>query len=234
MARKQNRKKDSDSVDETGVDEIEQEDVDGEEIDDDVDPDTLIEGVPDVPTQLPRPKPASSRPFSTLKANSEEGKYYEENILPTLDLALNKLILAIKYNIPKDIRSQYQDPSMVRTNHPEHAIGFDPINWLATFLKRYNPNVPPKLSSEEAARIIQSGFRGARARSAYRKMTKAKRDKEEAEEIANRREKAALKIQSVFRGHSVRLAMETGTLSTPTLPNKQINNNITEAEQNSE
>eukprot|EP00056_Hartaetosiga_gracilis_P003640 m.65607 g.65607 ORF g.65607 m.65607 type:complete len:185 (-) comp11530_c0_seq3:926-1480(-) len=82
--------------------------------------------------------------------------------------------------------------------------------------------------------VCDCSCRGARARSAYRKMTKAKRDKEEAEEIANRREKAALKIQSVFRGHSVRLAMETGTLSTPTLPNKQINNNITEAEQNSE
>eukprot|EP01147_Barroeca_monosierra_P010826 gene10826-2904_t len=176
------------------------------------DPDACIPGVPVPPPPLPRTKPVSDRLFTSLETISDEGLFLKERLWPTLELALEKLILAIKYNIPQEIRKQYQDPNMAFTRHPEHAVNFDPIQWLATFLKRHNPYNPPSLSREGAAQLIQAAFRGSRARKEYTIQREEARRRKEEQELANRREAAATKIQAVYRGHSVRLDLASGCL----------------------
>ncbi|EGD74056.1 hypothetical protein PTSG_05748 [Salpingoeca rosetta] len=179
-----------------------------------VDPDTEIPGVPPPPEQLPRTLPASARLFTILQPTSDEGVYLKEKLWPTLELALDKLILAIKYHIPRDIRQQYEDPSMAFTKHPEHAVNFNPIDWLGTFLKRHNPYNPPALTHDQAAARIQAAFRGSQVRKMYKVLREEARRKKEEEDLARRREAAALRIQAAYRGHSVRLELATGRLHT--------------------
>eukprot|EP00043_Microstomoeca_roanoka_P028945 m.20197 g.20197 ORF g.20197 m.20197 type:complete len:225 (+) comp8829_c0_seq1:228-902(+) len=179
---------------------------------DSVHPDALIPGVPKGITPLPRTLPVSDRLFSPLLASSEEGKYLKEKLWPTLELALDKLTLAIKYHIPRDVRQQYQDPGMARIRHPEHAINFRPIEWLATFLKRHNPYNPPALTPDAAAARIQAAFRGSQVRKRYKIQREEARHQKEQELLAQRREAAAIKIQAVYRGHSVRLDLAMGKL----------------------
>eukprot|EP00045_Choanoeca_perplexa_P000274 m.13624 g.13624 ORF g.13624 m.13624 type:complete len:217 (-) comp10191_c0_seq2:128-778(-) len=177
-----------------------------------VDPDTLIDGVPDVPEQLPRPAPIAKRSHKPLSVCSEEGKYLDQAVWPVVQPALVKLLEAIKWNIPKEVRQQYQDPSMKRTLHPEHAQ-FDPINWLATFLKEHNPNKPPRLSPDEAATVLQTHLRALRARQDVQSRREAKQQAS-AEAIESRRQNAAaVKVQAMYRGHSVRLALSMGRLT---------------------
>ncbi|EDQ86266.1 uncharacterized protein MONBRDRAFT_11052 [Monosiga brevicollis MX1] len=194
------------------------------------DPDAMIPGVPPPPTPYHRPAPLESRPTKPFVVASDEGLYLEEHVWPTLNLALEKLLSAIPYNIPKvctrsdsrphpslsnpplqEIRQQYQDPSMRRIKHPEHAQ-FAPIEWLARFLKEHNPNKPPQLSTEQAAIVLQSYVRRKLARDHVARLRSHAAQQRAEREQAELRDAAARRIQAAYRGHSVRLALKAGKL----------------------
>eukprot|EP00730_Choanoeca_flexa_P017595 TRINITY_DN8493_c0_g1_i6.p1 TRINITY_DN8493_c0_g1~~TRINITY_DN8493_c0_g1_i6.p1 ORF type:complete len:177 (+),score=25.49 TRINITY_DN8493_c0_g1_i6:333-863(+) len=147
-----------------------------------------------------------------LVLTANEGKYLDKEVWPTLQPALVKLLEAIKWNIPKHIRQQYQDPTMRRTLHPEHA-DFNPVHWLATFLKEHNPNKPSRLSPDQAAVVLQTAVRGRNARRRVADMRTARENKIAQDIEDARRHAAAVKVQAAYRGHSVRLALSMGRLT---------------------
>lgn len=68
---------------------------------------------------------------------------------------------------------------MRRVLHPEDAEGLNPMQWLATYLKRNNPRRPSAISREDAALTLQSGYRGWVARKESHRR-RAERDEKQA------------------------------------------------------
>lgn len=150
--------------------------------------------------------------FMPVQSTTLQSKFLEESVWPTLLPALEKLQIAIKYAIPRNVRDKYDDPSMKRIQHPEDAVGFNPVLWLANYLKRYNPNVPPKFTKDQAVIYLQTRIRAYIARKKVRQLKaqaaaiRAQQDHELA------RYRAAVTIQAFTRGRAVRQAIKLGRL----------------------
>lgn len=158
---------------------------------------------------------------------------------PTLETGLEKVLNAIKYYIPDEIKAQYPQPAdslaplsplptpaevlaaggrpalnrseaVWRVEHPEHAKGFDPLLWLATYLRRYNPNTPSKFTPHSAARRIQSVYRGFLGRQKVRRLRADLAATAAAIELERRRNKAATLIQATYRGNVARASLALG------------------------
>lgn len=154
------------------------------------------------------------RPTIPVDVVSSAGRYLDDSVWPTLGPALERLLNAVKYNTPFEVREKYDGGynghEVKRVLHPEDTKDFDPILWLGEFLKNHNPNVPPKYSPDEAATILQCSFRSRKARKALSDL-KANRDSTiQALAEEKRRNEAATAIQAAYRGHKVRLAMALG------------------------
>eukprot|EP00051_Salpingoeca_urceolata_P029386 m.489775 g.489775 ORF g.489775 m.489775 type:complete len:239 (+) comp27076_c0_seq1:254-970(+) len=160
--------------------------------------------------RAPTPPTLPSRSFLPATSQSHAGLYLEQNVWPVLLPALEKLFVALRKRVPLETRQAYADPSMRRIVCPEDAQGFDPVDWLATYLKRYNPNVPAKYNEQDAAIKIQATARGHRDR----QLVRAKRTQlahERAVRLeSERRHAAATAIQAAFRGHCLRVSLALG------------------------
>jgi len=156
----------------------------------------------------------SQRPQQPLVSASDQGKYLDDNVWPTLELALEKLQGALKYHIPVDVLDAYNGGrgghDVQRVTHPGHAEEFDPLVWLSRYLGWYNPNTPSKYTRETAAIFIQRVFRGFLGRKEARAIRKARHVKRLAEERLALENKSATIIQAAYRGHSVRLFLRLG------------------------
>jgi hypothetical protein len=92
-------------------------------------------------TPIP-PKP-TQRPQLPLISASNEGKYLDEHVWPTLELALEKLQNAMQYHIPKEVLDTYEGGhrghAVQRVSYPGHAEEFDPLMWLSRYLTWFAP-----------------------------------------------------------------------------------------------
>lgn len=163
----------------------------------------------------PSPKARlAQRAQQPLVSASDQGKYLDENVWPTLELALEKLQGALKYHIPRDVLDAYeggrQGHETQRVSFPGHAEEFDPLSWLSRYLRWYNPNVPSKWTRETAAIQIQRVFRGFLGRKEARMIRMARHVQRLAEERLALENKSATAIQAAYRGHSVRLFLRLG------------------------
>jgi len=156
----------------------------------------------------------AQRPQQPLASASEQGKYLDENVWPTLELALEKLQGAIKYHIPGEVLDMYDGGraghAVQRVTYPGHAEQFDPLAWLSRYLMWYNPNIPSKWTPMSAAVMIQRHFRGYLGRREAREIRMARHVKKLAEERLALENKSATIIQAAYRGHSVRLFLRLG------------------------
>lgn len=163
----------------------------------------------------PSPKARlAQRAQQPLVSASDQGKYLDENVWPTLELALEKLQGALKYHIPRDVLDAYeggrQGHETQRVSFPGHAEEFDPLSWLSRYLRWYNPNVPSRWTRETAAIQIQRVFRGFLGRKEARMIRMARHVQRLAEERLALENKSATTIQAAYRGHSVRLFLRLG------------------------
>lgn len=164
------------------------------------------EGGQDEPVQQAPLPLRDLRPFEVI---SSEGKFLEKEVWPTLEPALHKLFTALQFQLPS---RKHMSP-FDRITDPEEARGFNPIQWLASYLKRNNPNAPGGMSLERAATLIQAAWRAFLARRVVTRMREQAAHARVLGEDEAKRVRAATKIQAVFRGHSVRIALEVGQLS---------------------
>jgi len=162
----------------------------------------------------PARTPAELRGLLPAQSSSAEGKYLDEQVWPTLELGLEKLLNAIKYHVPKDVVGSYpggwNGADVQRVTKPRHAVDFDPLEWLATYLAWYNPNVPSKWTPETAATKVQSAYRGYRGRVRVNRLKEVIRLARAAADLAQLQNESATKIQALYRGHSVRLNLALG------------------------
>jgi len=76
---------------------------------------------------------------------AKEARYLQSQLWPVLGPALQRLLASLRLYIPAATRSTYADPTVPLVWRPQDAVDFNPIKWLATYLKRY-VHPPPSLS----------------------------------------------------------------------------------------
>eukprot|EP00052_Salpingoeca_macrocollata_P023634 m.208666 g.208666 ORF g.208666 m.208666 type:complete len:390 (-) comp22080_c2_seq1:46-1215(-) len=153
--------------------------------------------------RVPNPLTSPSHPLPECDDNT----YLAEHVWPTLQPALEKLLYALKYHVPKEKRQTH-----VRNLNMDEVQGFDAVAWLATFLKRNNPQGTAKYTAEEAASVLQCSYRGYKGRLLSKQLRQHRDQAQQAEDLARQQNAAARKIQAVYRGHSVRVHLAMGSL----------------------
>mmetsp|Transcript_35743 Transcript_35743/g.93466 ORF Transcript_35743/g.93466 Transcript_35743/m.93466 type:complete len:246 (-) Transcript_35743:10-747(-) len=148
-----------------------------------------------------------------IQLASAEGRYLEEQVWPTLAPALEKLLLAVEYNTPKEVKERYpgglHGPEVRRVTRPEDAE-FEPLQWLATYLDNYNPFQPSKFTPDTGALAIQCAWRQFLARRIRGRKTAERDARVSAEALAQRQNAAATTIQALWRGYCVRQEIALG------------------------
>jgi len=137
----------------------------------------------------------------------------EENVWPTLRPALEKLLLAVQYNTPKEVKESYpggpRGAEVLRVTRPEDAT-FEPLEWLALYLENFNPFQPMKFTRDTAAMTIQNAWRQKLARRALQLKAEEHAARMTAEALAARQDQAATAIQATWRGYCVRQEIALG------------------------
>lgn len=155
--------------------------------------------VPAMPEQLV----VADRVIPPVHVASPGGLYLHEKVWPTLQRGMECMLKALKHKIAAAQRKSGRSVGL-------ESVDFDPVKWLAQYLRWYNPNVPLKFSRESAACKIQSVFRGHRVRTHAKRLREARRKAEAAAEEARLRHRAATLIQAAYRGHRVRVYLAMG------------------------
>ena len=155
------------------------------------------------------------RGFLPVTPDSDATVYLATEVLPTLELGLERLLGAIKYSVPLEVRQTYEggaygSRAVERVSHPEHAVGFDPIAWLADYLHKFNPKRPPSFDRASAALKIQREWKRFQAREQLRLMQEEANRNLEAIKLEKRREQSAIKIQAMWRGNCLRQSLQLG------------------------
>ena len=178
--------------------------------------DQKLKGISDVTLAATAILPGSGsleRSLLSLAESSEASRYLSAEVWPVLGPALERLLASLPLYRNTGLTTAAApaapaDPAAAAAADKRRDL--DAIYWLATYLKRNNPRVPPSLSPEVAAVRIQAGFRGMQARNKALALARERDARRAAKELEMIRNSAATRIQAAFRGHTTRMHLALG------------------------